>query len=243
MEDMQSGELVKMAIEAYKSIEYTASDKIGEFEVLYNPASYSEKFEIEYDRKQAQGTSASEFKFSKIKPQDYSFDFIFDGTGVSGAGLDVSTMVAEFLQLTYAFDGDMHRPPFCKLIWGHLVVRCVLLSATVNYTLFKPDGYPLRAKVQANFGTIEHEKRRTAIEAKNSPDLTHYRTVTGNDSLPLMTYRIYGDMSWYPEVARYNRITNIRRLNQGDIIAFPPLNELEVLRTASLVSGEGAVNA
>ena len=184
----ETGELVKLKLEAFKDIEF--SDNIGEFNVLYNPSAYTEKFEIEYDDKQGQGTSSNEFKFSKTKPQDYAFEFIFDGTGVSG-GEDVSTMVGEFLDMTYNFDGDMHRPPYCRISWGHLVVRCVLKSASVNYTLFKPSGYPLRAKVQASFAAIEHEKLRTAREAKNSPDLTHYRQVQGRDNLPIMTYRIY----------------------------------------------------
>ena len=232
MPESQTGQLVKLKIEAYKDIEFNEGDKIGEFDVLYNPSTYTEKFEIEYDDKQGQGTSSNEYKFSKTKPQDYSFEFIFDGTGVTGAAIDVSQMVGLFLDMTYNFDGELHRPPFCKIIWGHLVVRCALKSATVNYTLFKPDGYPLRAKVQANFGAIEHERLRSFREAKNSPDLTHYRKVTGGDNLPIMTHRIYGDMSWYPEVAEYNSLNNFRDLKVGTKIAFPPLDDLKDLRTA-----------
>ena len=230
MPESQTGQLVKLKIEAYKSIEFNENDKLGEFDVLYNPSTYTEKFEIEYDDKQGQGTSSNEYKFSKTKPQDYSFEFIFDGTGVSGANLDVGQMVGQFLDMTYNFDGDLHRPPFCKIIWGQLIVRCALKSATVNYTLFKPDGFPLRAKVQANFGAIEHERLRTAREARNSPDLTHYRTVKGSDNLPIMTYRIYGDMSWYPEVARYNSLNNFRVLRTGTQLAFPPLKDLQKIR-------------
>ena len=231
MPEEQTGQLVKLKIEAYKSIEFSENDKLGDFDVLYNPSTYSEKFEIEYDDKQGQGTSSNEYKFSKTKPQDYSFEFIFDGTGVSGSDLHVGEMVGQFLDMTYNFEGDMHRPPFCKVIWGQLVVRCVLKSATVNYTLFKPDGFPLRAKVQANFGAIEHERLRNAREARNSPDLTHYRVVKGGDNLPIMTFRIYGEMSWYPEVARYNNLNNFRELNTGTKIAFPPLKDLKKIRS------------
>ena len=213
----QSGQLVKLKIEAYKTIEFNDGDKIGEFDVLYNPTTYTEKFEIEYDDKQAQGTSSNEYKFSKTKPQDYSFEFLFDGTGVSKTeakpDVDVSQMVGQFLDLTYNFEGGYTSTSFCKIIWGHLIVRCVLKSATVNYTLLNRMVFLYEAKVQASFGAIEHERLRTAREAKNSPDLTHYRVAKG-DNLPIMTYRIYKEMSWYPEVAQYNGLENFREIKK-----------------------------
>ena len=98
-------------------------------------------------------------------------------------------------------------------------------SADITYTLFKSDGYPLRAKVKATFSENIEDTLRTAKEGKKSPDFTHQRIVKDGDTLPLMTYRIYGDDSYYLEVARINGLTNFRKLETGTIIQFPPLKQ------------------
>lgn len=215
------GELKKLLIEAYKKIDY--QDKVDEFEVMFNPHSYSQKYEIEYEAAQGKGTSGNTQKFGKIKPQEYSFEFIFDGTGVSYEKIDVASEIDRFLTVTGKLNGDSHRPLFLKISWGHLTSRCVLKSAQITYNLFKPDGYPLRAKVNATFAENIDDTLRAAEENKSSPDLTHYRMVQDGDTLPLMTYRIYGDVSYYFQVAQINKLTNFRKLTAGELLKFPPI--------------------
>ena len=226
---MAPGELKKLTIEAYSSIKFSESEKVGEFPVMFNPSTYAQKFEIEYNKDQAQGTSGASQSFGKMKPQEYSFEFLFDGTGTAAPAVDVATTIEAFLDLTFRFDGELHRPYYLKLFWGHLVTRCIMKSATVTYTLFKPDGFPLRAKVAATFSEIADDELRVADEGRSSPDLTHYREVTDGDTLPLMCHRIYGEMHHYLPVARYNNLDNFRKLETGTRIAFPPLADLNPL--------------
>jgi len=137
----------------------------------------------------------------------------------------VSKVIKEFLSLTAEILSDTHRPPYLKLSWGSLICECILKSANITYTLFKPDGYPLRAKINATFAENIEDKKRTAKEGKESPDVTHQRTVQDGDTLPLMAYRIYGDASYYLKVARFNGLTNFRKLDVGSIIHFPPVRQ------------------
>jgi len=217
------GELKKMKIEAFKGIDY--GDKVDEFIVMFNPSTYSQKYEVEYEQAQGQGTTGSTQKFGRIKPQDYSFEFVFDGTGVSLEKKDVSTLIERFFEVTGKINSDIHRPLYLQISWGHLISRCVLKSAEVTYNLFKPDGYPLRARVKAVFSENVDDTLRTAEEGKNSPDLTHYRVVKEGDNLPLMAYRIYKDPSYYLKVARVNRLNNFRDLEVGTQIQFPPVKQ------------------
>lgn len=240
------GELKKLRIEAYSSIRYDAGDKVDEFFVMFNPPTLSQIYEIEYNEDQAQGTSGSSQSFGKMKPQEYTFEFLIDGTGTSpppvGAGsdstdqsavgeaVDVSAKVTAFLDLTYQFNGDMHRPYYLKIHWGQFVLYCIMKKATVSYTLFKPNGFPLRAKINAVFSQISDDQLRIAREGRNSPDMTHRRRVHDGDQLPLMCFRIYGDMAHYLDVARYNNIIDFRNLQTGTWIAFPPLKDLQELK-------------
>ena len=215
------GELKKLKIEAFKDLEY--NDKADEFEVMFNPATYSQKYEVEYQDSQGQGSSGSTQKFGKIKPQEYTFDFFFDGTGASGVELDVADEIERFLVVCGKEDGEIHRPFYLKITWGNLISKCILKSADITYNLFKPDGYPLRAKVSAVFAENIDDVLRTADEGKSSPDLSHYRLIKDTENLQLMCFKIYGDPKYYIDVAEANGLTNFRKLDAGIIIQFPPL--------------------
>lgn len=219
------GELKKLRIEAYKDIGYADADKMGEFAVMFNPTSYSQKYEVEYDDASGRGTSGSTQKFARIKPKEYTFEFMIDGTGVSAEKKEVSDVIKEFLRLTAEILSDTHRPPYLKIAWGSLIAECILKSADITYTLFKPDGYPLRAKINATFAENIEDTKRTAQEGKQSPDVTHQRQVQEGDTLPLMTHRIYGNSAHYLAVARFNELTNFRKLVVGSMIKFPPLRQ------------------
>lgn len=219
------GELKKLRIEAFKKADYTERADDGEFVVMFNPAAYSRKYEVEYHEAQGEGSTGSAQKFGRIKPQEYRFEFLFDGTGVSAPKASVSDLVERFLRIAGKNAGEIHRPHYLKISWGSLVSNCVLKSAEINYSLFKPDGFPLRAKVTAVFSENIEDTLRVAEADNQSPDLTHYRIVKQGDTLPLMAYRIYGDAAYYLDVARANGIRNFRDLAVGTEILFPPLRQ------------------
>jgi LysM repeat protein len=219
------GELKKMLIEAYREADYSGS-VADSFEVMFNPNTYSQKYEVEYQDRQGQGDSGSPQIFGKIKPQEYTFEFLFDGTGAAAEPVDVQETVDHFLTVTGKHDGEIHRPMYLKLSWGSLISKCVLKSAEMTYTLFKPDGYPLRAKVKATFAENVEDALRVAEERKSSPDLTHVHTVKEGEHLSLLANRYYGDPSRYFQVARFNRLKNYRRLDVGRKLAFPPIRDL-----------------
>lgn len=229
------GKIEKLYIQAYKDAELT--QPVGDrFEALINPETYSLKYKIEFDETQAPGTSGVALKFNKIPPQEFNFDFLFDGTGVfKGASiLDISllnlfsfTNVAEqvesFKQKVFEYNGEKHRPNHLKIIWGTLIFKGVLISLDIDYKVFKPDGTPLRAIARCTFkGTIT-ESLRVAIENALSADVTHERIVTASDKLPLMAYKIYNNQSYYTDVAALNRLDGFRQIKSGTRIFFPPV--------------------
>ena len=221
-----AGELKKMVIEAFRKADYSGS-AAASFTVMFNPNTYTQKYEVEYQDRQGQGDTGSPQVFGKIKPQEYTFEFLFDGTGTVADKTEVQKVVEEFLAVTGKHDGEIHRPLYLKLSWGSLISKCVLKNAEITYTLFKPDGYPLRAKVKATFAENIEDALRVAEERKSSPDLTHVHQVQAGEHLSLLAYRYYGDASRYFQVAEHNQLTNYRRLEVGQRIVFPPIREVE----------------
>lgn len=229
---MPLGQLKKMKIVSYTSADYSDDSKDGEFEALINPESYQLDYKIEYNSEQGQGASSSQQRYTMTKPEDLSFEFLFDATGALVTGgrpgaqkEDITDEIQKFKDMLTAFDGSSHQPRHLKLFWGTLLFKGRLATLQIQFKLFKPDGRPLRAVAKATFkGSIE-ENFRVALENAQSPDVTHVRTVMAGDTLPLMCHRIYGDSRFYLEVAKANGLSNFRSLRTGDELIFPPIEK------------------
>ena len=222
-EHLTKGELEKLLIKAYTEPDYTG-EPVEEFKAYFNPEEYSQVYDVEYVRQQGEGTTGSPVVFRRVKPQEYTLKLVFDGTGVSGEKIDVYRKIQDFFRVV-GYDGQIHRPRYLKLLWGKLQSNCVLLKATINYKIFRPDGSPLRAFLEATFTENVDDTTRAAQANDRSPDLTHVRVVRDGDTLPLMAYRIYGDPLLYLEVAKANRLQNFRRLKPGQTLVFPPIEK------------------
>jgi nucleoid-associated protein YgaU len=96
-------------------------------------------------------------------------------------------------------------------------------TMSTHYTLFKPSGAPLRAKVDLSFVGAMSKRETELVSNLSSPDLTHLVEVRDGDTLPLLCNRIYGDPGYYLEVARFNQLTDFRNLRPGWKLHFPPL--------------------
>ncbi len=191
--------LEKLKIKAYKSRDRSEKDLIGTFKAMFNPESFSQKYEIIYGKNQGSNTTGKEVNYSLSEPSDLNLRLVLDGTGVNKIGIapaggqkKVSERIEEFLDLTFRMNGDIHEPNFLKVEWGDLIFSCRLASVNISYTSFNRDGTPLRAELDVTLLSDEAVKKRIAEEKKTSPDLTHSRIVKSGDSLPLLTKEIYG---------------------------------------------------
>ena len=227
-----SGTLEKMNIIAYRENDF--SGQVGEMSVYINPEKYSRTYTICYNETQAQGSSSGTPEFNRAKSDTVKFDLVFDGTGVvpsplpgvvpfSGDG--IAEQIDEFLHLVFTYNGNIHSPNYLELLWGTLVFQCRLTTLDITYTLFKPDGTPLRATAKAAFEEYTNPVQLALEENNSSPDLSHLLTVRAGDTLPLMCFGVYGSSIYYPQVARVNGLTDFRDLTVGDQLLFPPLGE------------------
>lgn len=228
---MALGELKKMKIVAYTSADYSDDSKDGEFQALINPESYQLEYKIQYNDTQGQGSSSSQQNFTFTKPEELSFEFLFDATGLASSTPitlpkdDVTEDLQKFKDMLTGYHGGSHQPRHLKLFWGTLLFKGRLTSLQIQFKLFKPDGRPIRAVAKASFKGSVEENFRVALENAQSPDLTHVRTVMAGDTLPLMCFRIYGDPKYYPAVAKANGLSHFRNLRPGDELIFPPLEK------------------
>jgi len=228
---MSTGELKKLVVKGFKDDKFSDPVGGGEFNTLLNPEKYTLKYKVEYTEAQGQGTSASQPKFVRTPPEDFELDFLFDRTGVikgqsNTDGDGIIGDIEKFKKIVFDYSGDEHKPNYVMIGWGTLLFKGCLLEMSIEFKLFAPDGTPLRAVVKAKFKGSVEEDLRVAKENNNSPDLTHIRVVKEGDTLPLMTFRIYGNSKYYLEVAKANNLSNFRRLTPGQKIKFPPIEKV-----------------
>jgi len=245
------GELEKMLI--YKLDD--KGNRQGEpIKVTINPEGYKESFSVEYNQDQEANSSGKKPKFVKVKPGDFTFKLLFDATGIfeivdlnltdtlnsiaaditgfnpfqddQASEKNVVTEIDKIKELV-TYKGEMHMPYELEIAWGSLNLKCFLIKLDIDYKLFNTKGYPIRAVATLTCKDSTSDKLRQAAVNKQSPDLTHIRRVQEGDTLPLMSYRIYGDPKYYLEVARVNNLLNFRNIEPGTELFFPPLNKTQ----------------
>lgn len=230
---LNSGRLEKFRIESWSTIQ---RDQSGErprtFRALINPDEFTINYTIEQDTRSPLGSIGSVGKFLRVQPLELSVKLLLDGTGAMGVRIDVAEEIRRFYQAV-GYDGVGHRTRYLRITWGRLTLMrnepdlldCCLKTASIQYKLFKPDGSPLRAVINATFVEVKDYEQQEQERADSSPDLTHVRVVQDGDTLPGMTYRIYGDIRYYLEVARVNGLTDFRNLQPGTQLFFPPFDK------------------
>lgn len=225
-----AGGLEKMEVLAYETKDFRK--QAGAFTVFINPAKYTHGYKVLYNDVQAQGASGGAPSFNRTKADKVTFELVFDGTGVVPSPLPgvvpftgdgVAEQLEAFKKLVFTYNGNIHSPNYLKLVWGTLLFKCVLDTLSVAYTLFKPDGTPLRARASATFLGYNDEVELALKARKSSPDLSHLVTVKGGDTLPLLCDAVYGSSRYYVQVARANGLTGFRRLEVGSTLLLPPL--------------------
>ena len=202
----------------------TQLDLSAVFVALVNPADFKHSAGISYEEQPKLGQPSANPKFSSVNKERIDFSLVLDGTGaVPGPIVPVKALLVQLQRVVYRYVGENHEPPYVQLVWGTLICLARLESMVTHYTLFKPSGEPLRAKVDLAFVTVTSEEAKKLIANLSSPDLTHQVFVREGDTLPLLCDRIYGDPGYYLEVARINGLTDFRRLEPGRQLHFPPL--------------------
>jgi hypothetical protein len=225
---MANGQLEKMKIYAYNNPELSNQHQVGEpFTAMMNPETYTIDTKMEFNLKQGHGTSGHQPRFELKLPEEMSFEFLFDNTGIidGKASENLTQKIQDFALFLMGYDGKTHEPKFFKLVWGTLLFKGRCTGLNIAYKLFNPDGAPIRAICKVTLKEFKEENLRVAEENNQSPDLTHYRVVKKGDTLPLMCFLIYGDSRHYLAVARANKLVNFRNLTVGEELFFPPFEK------------------
>ncbi|WP_343669956.1 hypothetical protein [Chitinophaga sp.] len=220
-------ELTKLKIEAYSDMACTKPVNKSIYAMI-NPASFSKSYMTTYKSSEEMNKS-KDTKTFKSSAARFELNLIIDGTGVVPFPDGISSVddyIDKLSDVVSRYDGNLHHRYYLKITWGQVLVTGVSEGLTINYKLFDPGGATLRAEAKLRMAETKDFLTKNKEAGKNSPDLTHILTVRAGDTLPLMSYRVYGNSSYYMEVARINNLNSVHAIRPGDQLYFPPLKKI-----------------
>lgn len=228
-----------MALEKAK-LTVEREGKSESFLVQFNPSEYNISETVNYAEKNIPGTPGPITQFVSGASASLSLSLTFDTYDTPVNGVRESEQKAELTQqkarqpadvsqLTrrvadlVAIDGSLHRPPMVTFSWGALSFKGVVTDLKQTFTMFLPNGMPVRARVELTLKSVTdlaEEKRKRPFE---SPDRTKYRTIHQGEHLWNFAAQEYGDAELWRVIARENGLMNPLDLEPGQVIKLPAL--------------------
>jgi hypothetical protein len=201
--------------------------KIGKtYSVFLNPNQISHSIRIDYIQQDGLTVKNNVKKIApaSTKPESLSFTLMLDGTGSTGSLTNISEEISNLMAVTYhPLVKPEDKQTEIEIKWGTTIdFMGYLESFEVIYTLFKPNGEPLRATVALLFIgksvlTKVGDLHRTIVK---EIEVDSVKTIV---NLCKMTYNT---PAVYIALAKANKLATVRKLKPGIKLFFPPLKEL-----------------
>jgi nucleoid-associated protein YgaU len=216
-------------------IEMEYGDAIGsrhgvpsQIEVQFNPTEYTLEKSAQIAEIAIYGIDSPILQFIRGQNEKLTLELFFDTTneGMGEQARDVRDLTKSIYQLV-KIQPKKHAPPRIRFTWGQgLSFKAIVESVQQKFTLFNPNGIPLRATVSVTFReykTLEEQLKELNLQ---SADHTKSYVVTRQETLHQIAAKVYDDPSRWREIADANEdlVTNPRRPVPGTVLEIPPLD-------------------
>jgi Contractile injection system tube protein/LysM domain len=163
---------------------------------------------------------------SSLKMQLF-FDTYHQSTS-PGSARDVRKLTEEIWALMYVSDKkrdktQFTRPPLVKFMWGKTwTFDAVIESISQQFTMFLPDGTPVRAILDVSFRQVkdEHQLRAQNPTSGGIGGERMWRVEDG-DTLARIAHETLGSDAHWRMIAAANQINDVRDLKLGSVLIIP----------------------
>lgn len=216
-----------MTVTAYTDGEFRSVSKSA-LELPVNPAKVKLTKGIRYAEDRQLGSLNGSNVFVRYRPETFFFECLFDTTDAmedDDENMPVHDMVDALEQRLYDYNTEGHRPSFVKVEYGDIMFFGQLKTLETDYTLFDPDGIPLRAELKVALTGYCSQKEERSHFSKRSPDVSRLITMKEGEALAAICHEIYGDPLLVGQVARFNNLNGYRDIPAGTEILLPMLRK------------------
>lgn len=208
----------------------TNTDTGENVEVLFNPEEYTVNKDNNFAQMAVPGLRSPLLQFVHGNLQTLEMELLVDsyethqsgGRTVAQAGQDVrelTTKVSGLLDINQ----DTHAPPVLLFTWGSLSFTCVLARCSQKFIRFRPDGIPVRAKLQVTFNEFTNADTEAKEIKRQTADYSKTYLVHQGETLSQIAAKLYRDAALWRPIALRNQIENPRDLATGMRLLIPRL--------------------
>lgn len=211
-----------------------AEDGSKELKFRFNPKELSISKAATWNRPTNKGAkSSTKPEFGGVQPQTVQMELFFDDWEGSGNLVKDIEILLGWLKPTDQSINQTQKPQpqALKFHWGQGPLadfKGFLKSVSAKYTMFKPDGTPVRATAQISLEEIPVEPGK---QNPTSGALASRRShvVAAGDSLHSLAFREYDDPTLWRGLAVFNNVDDPLRLTPGTRLRIPTADEAAAL--------------
>lgn len=193
--------------------------------VQFNPEEYTLNRDVNYAQAAIPGLSAPLLQFAHGNMRTLEMELLLDTYEAhpgNAAGADVRERVRSITGLM-DIDPSTHAPPVLLFTWASLSFTCVLARASQKFIMFRPDGVPVRARVQVTFNEFRNADLESKEVKRETGDYSRRHLVGQAETLSGIAARTYEDPAVWRAIAIHNGIDDPRELEVGRSLLVPRL--------------------
>ena len=202
---------------------------------LFNPSEFTVERTNQFTEVNVPGLSASTFQFVRGGSRTVTMDIFFDTYEEKAdvrlytdriTGWDSGSTFSKLpggAKGLMDIDSDLHAPPVCEFIWGSYIFPCIIERISKNFTMFLPEGIPVRATLNVTLREYKEYETQLQEAARQSADRTKTWRVKEGERLQSIAAKEYGNPASWRTIAEENGIDNPRIIEPGTELVIPPL--------------------
>jgi nucleoid-associated protein YgaU len=208
--------------------------------VQFNPTEFSLDKSAQIAEITIPGLDTPLLQFVRGQNERLTLDLFFDTTenGMGQGATSVTTLTDPFYELVKIVP-KTHAPPICTFTWSDKFTgsdftfyagnqkrngfRCIVEGVKQKFTLFSPEGVPLRATLTVTlreYKTLDDQLKQLNL---HSPDRTQSHIVQQGETLASIAAEHYEKPEEWRNIADANDIEDPRRLVAGNFLTVPPI--------------------
>lgn len=198
--------------------------------VMFNPEDYTVNKDNNFAQIAVPGLSAPILQFVNGNMGTLDMELFFDTVEehregaklINAAGDDVRRLTRQITDLM-VIDSATHAPPRLLFTWGTLSFCCVLARVNQRFTMFLPDGTPVRATLQVTFNEYTPAAAEAREIKRETADYSKQYEVGQSQTLSGIAAHVYGNPTLWRPIALHNGIDRPRALTPGVLLLIPQL--------------------
>jgi nucleoid-associated protein YgaU len=199
----------------------------------FNPKELSLQKSANWQRTPQTGASQAAMpQFGGAQPATLTLEIFLDDSESSTPMVpyQVQLLMDTVTPLSRSILSDAPSPPWVVFGWGRFMsFVAIVKSVNAKYTMFMPDGTPVRATCQITLEEVPTEPTPKQNPTSGAMTATRMHQLVDGDSLQSVAQLEYGDAARWRELAAANDIDDPMRLVPGRTLLLPAATELPEL--------------